>query len=179
MRSLTAQCDSNGCVGNDAAFSIYEGYYDDLQVLYMVGIQNRKMGNRGPSEIFGILMDLLTNCDTRATGEQRRAQHLARFEQQPWKSACDRVKHDVIQALPGEEHLPEMSRAITFVSAGDEDAPGGESMKINLPPDAGNFASGNGEGTWGLVHPAIKARSDSDEDSGGRVFVGFLDNNPG
>jgi hypothetical protein len=51
---VDALADSNGCVGNDAAVSIYDGYYDDLKVLYMVGIQNRKMaiGARAKFSVF-------------------------------------------------------------------------------------------------------------------------------
>eukprot|EP00035_Acanthoeca_spectabilis_P017436 m.365236 g.365236 ORF g.365236 m.365236 type:complete len:289 (-) comp16655_c0_seq2:3186-4052(-) len=164
---------------NDESLVVYDGYYDDLQMLYLLGLQNAQMGNGGPKKIFEILMDLLTNCDTRATAEQRRARHLARFEQEPWRAAREKVKRQVMQELPGQEEVPEMMRAVDFVDVGDADAPNGESMKINLPSSAESFGTGNGEGTWGLVHPAIKARSDADEEANNHVFVGFLDNQPG
>lgn len=49
-----------------------------------------------------------------------------------------------------------------------------EHIKVNFPPTAEDFASGNGEGMWVLVDPETKAAHDADATGGS--YAGILDN---
>lgn len=156
----------------------FDEYMSHSHQLFLIALHNLQMGNSGPHEIFSALWTFLWCCFKRKTLVQARDEHLQRFQREPYATALSKIRRTVMQALPGYENEPPERTPVDFVQVGDPDQLEGENIRINLPSSPASFESGNGEGTWGIVHPAVKARSDAHEEAGNRVFVGILDNQP-